>query len=93
MTDARDGEIECGKHGTASATFVCQHLVASLSSGERVGFVAAVDSTAPRPDAWCHTCESVRIRCGGEWTDESESFAGVTLLCSSCYDEVSTLNS
>ena len=93
MTDARAGEVECGKHGTASATYVCRHLIASLRSGKRVGFVSALDSNVPRPDAWCHSCEAERVRCGGEWTDESESFAGVTLLCSGCYDEVRALNS
>lgn len=89
----RAGEVECGKHGARSVTFVCRHLIASLRSGERVGFVSASDSADSRPDAWCHACESVRVACGGRWTDESESFAGVTLLCSACYDEVRTLNS
>lgn len=46
----------------------------------------------PRSDARCRRCEGVRIRCGGEWSDESESFAGATVLCSRCYDDVRALN-
>jgi len=84
--------IDRDRHGAESATFVCRHLAASLCSREPVGFVAAQTSAQPRPDAWCSACETKRLELGGEWCEESEAFAGITLLCAACYDEVRSLN-
>ena len=36
--------------------------------------------------AWCSECEKVRIAEGGEWNERSEEFAGVTVICGSCYE-------
>jgi hypothetical protein len=85
--------VHCGEHGPQQATFVCRHLVESLRESRRVGFHCADDAANPRPDAWCGACEAKVAGTGGEWTDESEAFAGVTLLCGSCYDRVRQLNS
>lgn len=90
--DPRDGLVECAEHGSQQATFVCQHLVQSLRDGRRVGFFWSSETDHPRPDAWCSACEVKRRDCGGEWNDESESFAGVTLLCGACYDRAREFN-
>ncbi|MEZ5919154.1 MAG: hypothetical protein R3D66_04345 [Alphaproteobacteria bacterium] len=84
-------KIECVEHGLQPETFVCQHLVQSLQTGTLCGFWCAEDPDNPRPDAWCNACEELVNRTGG-WNDESESFAGVKLLCGKCYDRVKALN-
>ena len=57
-----------------------------------MGFFTAEAARHPRPDAWCAACEEKVWQTGGEWTDESEAFAGVTLLCAGCYDKARALN-
>ena len=84
--------IQCAQHGLCDETFVCQHLVKSLSTRVRAGFF---NSREPRGDAWCRACEEIRIREDGEsgdWNERSEQFAGISLLCGGCYDEVRALN-
>lgn len=91
MTD-QDTLIECSVHGKQPATFVCQHLVHSLRTGDKVGFNFAHDPDNPRPDAWCDACERVVMEAGGEWDDQSEEFAGVSLVCAGCYDRIKQIN-
>lgn len=84
--------IQCHVHGEQQETFVCQHLVEALDSGDRVGFFW---SGEPRGDAWCSACEAVRIREGGiegDWNERSMEFAGIKLLCGACYDRVRELH-
>src|SRR5688572_29619949 len=84
--------VKCSEHGVQQATFVCQHIVASLPAGESAGFFWAQDPDNPRPDAWCRACEE-RVRAtGGEWTEECESLAAVKLLCGACYDRARALS-
>ena len=84
MTDVR--KITCSVHGLQEETFVCQHIVESLSTGIPVGFNWPPDQDKPRPDAWCAACERARIEAGGDWTPEVEKKLGVKLLCGACYD-------
>ena len=84
--------VECQTHGEQERTFVCQHLVDSLSTGLNIGFFW---SHEPRGDAWCSQCEEMRIREGGEsgdWNDQSQAFAGIQILCGCCYDRVKVQN-
>ncbi|MEX0958393.1 MAG: hypothetical protein WDZ63_03810 [Burkholderiales bacterium] len=90
--DPHDRHVECTEHGTQPAKYVCRHLVQSLRSGDTIGFWQADDAGNPRPDAWCTACEQEVQATGGEWTDESEAFAGVTLICAACYDKVKERN-
>lgn len=84
--------VECDKHGKQQATFVCQHVAQSLRDGRPRGFWWSTESPEnPRPDAWCSECE-VRVNAAGEWNDETEAFAGVTLICGACYDRAKALN-
>lgn len=85
--------VECCEHGEQQATYVCQHIVQSLRDGQPRGFWSSEASPDnPRPDSWCDECEAVVNRVG-EWNDESEAFAGVTLLCGACYDRAKQMNS
>jgi hypothetical protein len=68
--------------------------------GTALGFY---QSNSPNPDdtgahdlsgcrnGWCAECERVRVKCGG-WTDESETFAGITLACEHCFEEFRSRN-
>lgn len=84
--------VECSEHGAQQETYVCQHLIHSLRTGEHVGFWCAESNGNPRPDAWCDECEKKVQSTDGEWNDESESFAGIRLLCGACYDRVRRMN-
>ncbi len=79
-------QIECGVHGLQDETFVCQHIVGSLRTGQAVGFHWAAASPQRRPDAWCSECEARRVEAGGEWTDDVLTSVGLKVLCGSCYD-------
>ena len=84
---------ECCTYGKQQATFVFQHIVQSLRDGKPRGFWSAEPEPGnDRPDSWCNACEEKVNSTGGEWTDESEEFAGVTLLCSACYDRAKEMN-
>ena len=86
-----DRKVHCGQHGACLPAFICRHLI----SGVKLGFYGA---NCPNPDApadggfeqcqngWCQKCEHERIRCGG-WTDESEAFAEVTMICERCFEK------
>ena len=85
--------IKCCKHGKQHATYVCLHTVQSLSDNVPRGFWSAEPEPGnERPDSWCSACEEMVNKTGGEWNDESESFAGVKLICGACYDRVKQLN-
>jgi hypothetical protein len=90
--DVRKDTVHCGQHGKQQATFVCHHIVQSLATNERVGFFTADDPDNPRPDAWCAACEKKVWETGGEWNDESEAFARVTMVCGACYDRAKMVN-
>jgi hypothetical protein len=74
--------VICTHHGEGYATFVCHHL----ARGSGLGFFYGGDDL--RPDAWCAECDRMVIKHGGEWNDETEAIAHITLLCSHCYDSV-----
>ena len=85
--------VECCTHGKQQATYVCQHIVQSLRDGKPRGFWSAEPEPGnERPDSWCTACEEKVNSTGGEWNDESEEFAGVTLLCGECYDRAKEMN-
>lgn len=79
--------VDCSEHAGAYATFVCQHIAWGSGRGFNFG-----DMGDPRPDAWCDDCDAELLRHGGEWTDESELFAKITMLCSGCYDRARQRN-
>lgn len=79
--------ITCGLHGKSYATFICQHLARSSC----VGFYYGSEDDI-RPDAWCHECDQILMRHGGEWNDETESSADIKLACAGCYDTIRLQN-
>jgi len=84
--------VECCIHGKQVATFVCQHIVQTLRDNVPRGFWSAVaESGELYPDSWCSECEAM-INAIGEWNDETESKAGVSMVCSACYDLAKAIN-
>ena len=93
MSDPSDFKrVHCKEHGIQQATFVCRHIIQTLRDGKPRGFWTSDIPGNPRPDAWCAECEAKVQACGGEWNDESEAFAGVSLLCGGCYDRAVSIN-
>jgi hypothetical protein len=88
----RDKQVQCADHGEQPVTFVCQHIIKGLVDNAPYGFFWADDPGNPRPDAWCTACERMVQKTGGEWTDESEAFASVSILCAQCYDRAKRMN-
>ncbi|WP_032096973.1 MULTISPECIES: hypothetical protein [unclassified Alteromonas] len=88
-----DNTVNCCKHGEQQATFVCQHLMDSMTTKNKVGYNSAPESDDnKRPDAWCNQCEVKRLECGGDWNEESEAFANIKLVCGCCYDQAKVIN-
>ncbi len=90
MVDESTRTTRCREHGQVREAFVCRHLVNALMEPppERIGFFRPdpdVGETSDELEGWCAACEVIRRRVGG-WNDESEAYAGVTLICSECYD-------
>jgi hypothetical protein len=79
--------VQCEDHAETVATFMCQHLVSS----SRQGFHCATDLSTSWPDAWCDACQQA-LQKHGDWTDESEEEAGITLVCNICYENIRTRN-
>lgn len=80
-------EMRCSGHGASFPTYVCTHLFHETDQG----FHASDNPETPRPDAWCDRCEAL-LQHTGEWTDEAEAFAQVTLACGTCYDIIEENN-
>jgi hypothetical protein len=85
---ASDGaEFRCSGHGASFPTYVCTHLF----HGQDQGYHTADEPGNPRSDAWCDRCEAERQRDGG-WTDASETFADIKVVCGACYDIIEENN-
>jgi hypothetical protein len=86
---AQERKVHCREHGAVRPAFVCKHLVEQLRNPGRepIGFFRpdpGTGETADELEGWCGACEGELQRVG-EWNDESEGFAGVTLICEACY--------
>jgi len=84
--------IQCDEHGEQQATYVCQHIIQTLRDSKPRGFWTSDDPDNLRPDAWCAKCEAKVQETNGEWNDESEAIAGVSVLCGACYDRAIAIN-
>lgn len=81
--------IECTKHGTSYAAYVCQHLL----QGEKQGYYCSEDTEDPQPDAWCYQCDQQLLLAGqGQWNQELSEAAQISVVCASCYEEIKTRN-
>lgn len=90
----RQKKVDCGSHGYSRPAFVCQHL--NLETP--IGFEEAFDTYKGMEleedqdlQAWCGECEKIRGEYDG-WNEESERFAGITLVCENCYFELKEFN-
>jgi hypothetical protein len=79
--------INCSEHGPRQEAFICQHIHDAGKQGASPGFNFVPTSDNDFPDAWCDECEAHLQGQGGEWSDETQSFTKIVLLCSGCYDD------
>lgn len=83
--------LQCDSHGSRYSGWVCAHLAKDDSI--QLGLHRdAPSKETPCPDAWCDTCEKVRLQHGGEWNETSEAFCDIKFLCSECYRQVCIRN-
>lgn len=74
--------VQCDEHGTAWATYVCQHLTAEP---KQEWFSNEPNLENRWPDAWCAICDRI-FEEQGEWNRENEGRAPIKLLCHHCYE-------
>jgi hypothetical protein len=86
--------VECHLHGKLKPAFLCHHLL----SGEIVGWNEPDEYTKDEDDdfygcinAWCDECEKFAIETV-DWTEESEAFANIQLVCEGCALSFKELN-
>ncbi|HLP12871.1 MAG TPA: hypothetical protein VK177_13130 [Flavobacteriales bacterium] len=87
--------IHCDKHGPGRPAFVCQHLSTQTKTGFHEEFESVFGMDLPGEDedfgAWCDVCEVERAK-EGEWNEHNEDFAGIRVVCESCFFEIKTVN-
>jgi hypothetical protein len=79
--------MECGIHGKAVMTFICQHL---MENGAQTWHSLAPSSENRWPDAWCSICQVAYLR-ESEWNDKNEGAITVKLACHRCYETLRAL--
>ena len=77
------GVVECGTHGDSWSAYVCKHTVATIRDRKPRGFIWLRDDNGCLC-AYCDECENILYKFGGDWNDQSEAFASVTLVCEAC---------
>lgn len=81
----KDSKVDCGEHGLVSPAFVCRHLVNWTGTGFNVPDDPP-DPDLPFKNAWCDECDKLLMSVG-EWNDETEAFADITMICENCYEK------
>ena len=85
------GMVECGEHGAVRPAFVCAHLVETLRDGVARGLLWSRDDDG-NVNAYCDRCDRLLARAGGDWTDEVEAQAKVTMICEMCFRTIERVN-
>lgn len=80
MSDA--ARIQCGRHGDAFQTFLCNHLAEDPA---QTWYSTPPGPDDQWPDSWCSLCHVAFLR-EGRWNDKSEAELDVKLLCHHCYE-------
>lgn len=78
--------VNCPQHGVRRAAFVCRHLVSGSGLGFYTPNQAPSGEASGEQSAWCGACERVRRQQRG-WSDASEAFAGITVICDGCFEQ------
>jgi hypothetical protein len=82
MADADREQIECGTHGPAFKTYICEHLA---DNPEQVWFSEAPSAENEWPDAWCTLCHEAYKR-ENQWNEKNEGTPRIKLFCHCCYE-------
>ena len=77
--------IECEQHGRRGQAYLCQHLTLK-SSGK--GFFTPngqVPKVGVAMQGWCQECEDYLLKNGGQWNEETQTFANIYAICEGCF--------
>ena len=85
------GMVECGTHGKTRPAFVCCHLVETLRDGVARGLLWSRDEDG-NVNAYCDQCDGLLEAGGGEWTEDIEAQAKVTMICEQCFRTIEQMN-
>ncbi len=83
--------IDCVTHGRVPASFVCSHILVSLSSLEPTGCIWVRDQDGCI-NAYCDACGDKLEEEGSEWNDAAEEFAKIRLICEGCFEKAARIN-
>lgn len=83
--------VHCERHGLKRPAFVCRHLVTGAGLGFVEPFGEQDADASDEQAAWCDRCEEARLA-GGGWTPASEAAAGISLICSDCFEAARARN-
>lgn len=83
--------IDCATHGASLPTYVCTHLLVSMSSLEPTGLTWLRDEDEC-VNAYCDECAKKLADEGGEWNDAAVAFANIRLVCATCFEKVGQIN-
>jgi hypothetical protein len=78
--------IHCQQHGQQKATFVCDHIFASLHEGAACGFLWFLDEDGGY-QAICTACNEMPF---ADW--QARSSESIRMLCYSCYIRAAEAN-
>jgi hypothetical protein len=85
------GMVECGTHGKTRPAFVCCHLLESLRDRVARGLLWSRNQDE-NVNAYCDLCDQLLQQAGGDWTDEVEAQAKITLICENCFWIIERVN-
>ena len=86
------GTVECETHGTkVRAAFVCCHLVETLRDRVARGLLWSRDDNG-NVNAYCDLCDQLLQQAGGDWTEDVEAQAKITLICENCFWIIDRVN-
>ena len=84
-------EVRCQQHGSQKAAIVCQHLLESMHDDEPRGLWVSTDEDG-YINAYCNACEDYRLRNGGDWPEDANTYIKAKLLCLECFGKLRKLN-
>jgi hypothetical protein len=83
--------VECSKHGTGEAVFVCNHTTRTLQDGQPRGLRMWRDENG-NTCAWCHEC-AARADGSTVGPDRVPLKFKVEALCPKCFEPIRQANS
>lgn len=84
-------QLDCEKHGKQNEAFICSHLVSTLADKAARGLVWSRDEDGSI-NAYCLGCDDMLTQAGGEWSEDLQDKAGISIACEACIMPLFDLN-